>query len=316
MRRMRSDAFSKPALVVLAILLTTNGLCQEKTYPNTNYGLYAGLNLAFGTHTQRIGVNAGFYFYYDWFQSNTEIRVYRDRKNLGPNTPHNELVLSQGLVYAYGKRNREKNVFMSSVSNQTGYDHAFAYTYNLYFNHIRTTQQTGILALQFEDVFFITENDLLARPALDRFRTGAFLLMYQYQNLYQFAINCTMWTGQMGNKQSLVDPKAFSHCYMDSSGGRYTNYSHGILSMQMKAALPYDQNLQLSLGVDAEQIRNAVQNKIIHDMVMLPKKWRPKNNCHIPMIDTKGNPYLYQEDQKIKPAKLYLNIFANPSFFY
>jgi hypothetical protein len=297
-------------------MLTQSSLCQEKAYPATNYGFYAGLNLAFGTHIQRLGINAGFYFYYDWFQSNTEIRIYRNVKNLGPKKPYNELVLSQGLVYAYGKRNREKNVFMSSVSNQTGYDHAFAYTYNLYFNRIRTSQQTGILSLQFGDVYFIAENDLLARPTLDRFRTGAFLVMYQYQNLYQFALNCTMWTGQMGNRQNLDAPDAFSHCYMDSSGGRYTNSSHGILSVQMKAALPYDQNLQVSLGVDAEQIRNGVQNKIFHDMVMLPKKWRPKNNCHIPMIDANENQYLYNEGQKIRSPRLYLNAFANPALFY
>ncbi len=229
---------------------------------------------------------------------------------------HNELVLSQGLVYAYGKRTRGENVFMSSVSNQTGYDHSFAYTYNAYFNKIRTSQQTGVLAMQFVDVFFIAENDLLARPALDRFRTGAFLLMYQYQNLYQFAMNCTMWTGQMGNRHNLNDSSAFSHCYMDSTGGKYTQFSHGILALQMKAALPFSQNVQISAGLDAEQIRNAVQNKVFHDMVMLPKKWRPKSNCHIPMIDTLGNPFLYQGGQKIKPEELYLNIFANPSVFY
>jgi len=313
---MKSSPYFKFIFVFLSGLLAHMGQCQENNYPNSNSGFYAGLNLAFGTHVQRLGMNAGFYFYYDWFQCNTEVRLYRNRKNLGPPMVHNELVLSQGLVYAYGKRTKGETVFMSSVSNQTGYDHSFAYTYNAYFNKLRTTQQTGVLALQFVDVFFVAENDLLARPSLDRFRTGAFLLMYQYQNLYQFAMNCTMWTGQMGNRHDLEGTSSFSHCYMDTTGGKHTRYSHGIFALQMKAALPFYQNVQMSAGVDAEQIRNAVQNKVFHDMVMLPKKWRPKTNCHIPMIDKMGNPYLYREDQTIKASGLYLNAFTNPSLFY
>lgn len=313
---MKSSPFFKFILALLLGLSFHGGRGQENAYPNTNYGFYAGINLAFGTHVNRLGLNAGFYVYYNWFQSNTELRLYRNRKNLGPPISYSEFVLSQGVVYAFGKRNRAENVFMSSVSNQTGYDHAMAYTYSAYFNKIGTRQQTGILAFQFGDIFFIAENDLLAKPSLDRFRTGAFLLMYQYQNLYQFAVNCTMWTGQMGNRQNLDAASAFAHCYMDSLGGRYTNYSHGMLSLQMKTALPYYQNLQVNVGIDAEQIRNSVQNKVFHDMVMLPKKWRPKNNCHIPMLDSNGNQYLYKEGQKIKSARLFLNAFANPSLFY
>lgn len=313
---MKSSHSFKLVFLILSALLVLKVRSQENKYPTTNFGFYAGLNMAFGTHVQRLGVNAGFFFYYDWFQCNTELKLYRNRKNLGPPTSHNELVVSQGLVYAYGKRTRQDNVFMSAVSNQTGYDHSLAYTFNAYLNRIGTGQQTGILAFQFQDVFFIAENDLLARPSLDRFRTGAFLLMYQYQNLYQFAMNCTMWTGQMGNRRNLEDPSSFSHCYMDTVGGKYTAYSHGILALQVKTALPLFQTLQLSAGIDAEQIRNAVQNKVFHDMVMLPKKWRPKTNCHIPMIDSNGNPFLYREGQIIKPASLYLNAFANPSLFY
>lgn len=313
---MKSSHYFKPIFIFLLGLLDHGVRCQENDYPNSNYGFYAGLNLAFGTHVQRLGVNAGFYFYSNWFQCNSEVRLYRNRKNLGPPKAHNELVLSQGLVYAYGKKTRQETVFMSSVSNQTGYDHSIAYTFNVYLNKIGTYQETGILALQFQDIFFIAENDLLARPSLDRFRTGAFLLMYQYQNLYQFAMNCTMWTGQMGNRHNLEGPSSFSHCYMDTSGGKHSGYSHGIFALQVKAALPLYQNVQLSVGMDAEQIRNVVQNKAFHDMVMLPKKWRPKTNCHIPMIDSKGNPFLYQEGQIIKPARLYLNVFTNPSLFY
>lgn len=313
---MKSSHSFKPTIIFLLAFLIQKVHSQESLYPNSNYGIYAGLNLAFGTHVQRLGLNIGFYYYYESFQSNTEARFYRNRKNLGPPQSHNEMVLSQGILYAYGKRTKGTNVFMSSVSNQTGYDHSIAYTFNAYLNKIGTTQQTGIFALQFQEVYCMVENDLLARPSLDRFRTGAFLLMYQYQNLYQFALNCTLWTGQMGNRRELEDPTSFSHCYMDTSGGKFTRYSHGIFLVQMKAALPYHQNVQLNAGVDAEQIRNVMQNKLFHDMVILPKNWRPKSNCHIPMIDQNGDAYLYKAEQKIKQASVFLNAFLNPSVFY
>jgi hypothetical protein len=34
------------------------------------------------------------------------------------------------------------------------------------------------------------------------------------------------------------------------------------------------------------------------------------------MLDEKGNPYLYAEDQKIRKAKLFLNAFSNANVFY
>eukprot|EP01030_Chromulinospumella_sphaerica_P009988 gene9988-9793_t len=143
-------------------------------------------------------------------------------------------------------------------------------------------------------------NDLLARPELDRFRTGGILVQYQYRDQLQLAVNCTMWTGQMGNNRILVSNGFFPYGYMDTTGGHYTQYSHGLLSTQAKANLGHGQIAQANLGVDAEQVRNFVQNRLIHDLAFLPKKWHNPRNCHLPMVDTAGNPYLHLPGQKIK----------------
>ena len=278
-------------------------------------GFNVGLNLAFGSHIRRLGANLNFYYYFDGLQLNSELKFYRSFKNLGPKLSCNELVLSQGIVVGYGTKSVWNNPFITVISNQTGYINSIGYAFNAYFNKLKTTQQTGIFSLQFDGFHVITENDILARPMLDRFRTGAFLLMYQYQNLHQFAINCSMWTGQMGNKVNLTD-SSFTRCYMDTTGGAYTQYSHGLLSCQFKSMLPYNQAIQFNLGVDAEKVRNVVQNKIIHDMVFLPKKWRSTKNCHIPMLDSQGNQFLYKTNQQLQTPKLYWNFFLNPSTFY
>lgn len=270
--------------------------------------------IAVGNRFQRIGININSYYFYDFVQVNAGIRLYRNLKNLGPKLEYNESVLSGGLVLACGKKQHYFNPFVNEYSNQTKRIFSIAYSYNAYFNKVKTKQQTGIVALQFDRISIITENDILAKPFFDRFRTGAFLIQYQYKNIFQAAINCTMWAGQMGRQ--IKDNKNFSCGYMDTTGGIYSNLSHGLLSLQLKFNLGYAQNAQVNLGVDAEKVRNFVQNKLIHDMIFVPRKWFKQINSHIPMLDSKGEQYLFNPDQKVKKPDFYWNTFSNPSAFY
>jgi len=276
-------------------------------------GFNIGLVSALGNRFQRVGLTFQACYCYDFAQVNAEVRLYHNFRNLGPRVGYNELVTSAGIVCGYGEKGAEHNPFMSSIGNQTGYRYSIGYSYNLYFNRVKTSQQTATIALQFGAVSLISENDIFARSTLDRFRTGAFLVQYQYKDLYQVAINCTMWTGQMGNK--VTTDTAFPYVgYMDTTGGVYARYSHGLLSAQCKTALTYGQTLQANVGIDAEQVRNFVQNRMMHDMVFIPRKWR--RNCHIPALDTAGNQYLYKTGQKIKRPMPYWNLFTGAATFY
>ncbi len=280
-----------------------------------HFGFNIGAVIAVGNRFHRVGLLLQGYYVYDFVQVNVETRVYHNIRNLGPTLEYNEAVTSVGAVIAYGSKQDFFNPFLNSVSNQTSRKFSVAYSYNAYFNKIKTKQTTGTVALQFGNVSLISENDLYAHPLLDRFRTGAFLLQYQHKDIFQAAINCTMWTGKMGN--ACRNDKEFPHIgYIDTVGGLYTNYSHGLLSAQFKFNADYGQNVQLNLGVDAEQVRNAIQNRLIHDMIIIPRKWFTPINCHIPMLDEKGNQYLYRKGQKIKRATFYWNAFCNAGLFY
>lgn len=288
---------------------------QKLIFSNEHIGFNVSINLAFGTHFQRVGVNLNFFYVDRAFQANSEIRAYFSYRNLGPRLIYPELVLSQGVLYAYGQQRDFFNPFLNSVSNQSKYKNSVAYSYNAYFNKRKTTQQTGIISLGFGQVSIITENDILARTYYDRFRTGAFLVQYQYRDKVQAALNCTLWTGKMGG--ILRDTTSCPWpCYMDTTGGVYTHYSHGLLSAQIKYNVGYSQNIQANAGMDAEQVRNAVQNKLIHDMSFLPRKWVKPKNCHLPMLDDKGLPYRCLPGQKIKKPQVYLNVFSNANLFY
>ena len=309
---------SKQFLILIFWTCFFNGKSKEMMYHEGNVGFNIGGVFAFGSHVQRLGLTFNFFYINDFIQANSELRFYQNMKNLGPNLRYAELTIAQGFVFGYGQKNRTTNPFINTVSNQTGYQYSIGYSYNAWFTPrkvIRTTQQTGIISLQFEDISFITENDLLARPLLDRFRTGAFLIQYQKDSIVQVGVNCTLWTGKMG-KSVRDDSNYPAPGYMDSTGGVYTNYSHGLLSAQVKYHFVMGQIIQANIGADAEQIRNVVQNKIIHDVCWLPKSWFKRYNCHIPMIDLEGNQYLYRPEQKIKKAKPYWGISTNSNLFY
>lgn len=297
---------------ILFMLLCVNGFSQLEL--KKNYGINVGFVSAIGTHVQRFGFVVQGYCAYQFAQINAAIRVYDNFRNLGPSGEHTEFNGALGLCLGYGKTTSEVNRFMSSVSNQTGYKNSVAYSYNFWFNKIKTSQVTGIAALQFDRVSVIIENDILAKPMLDRFRTGAFLVQYQDKDI-QYAINCTLWTGQMG--QQVKNDSLFPYIgYLNTVNSTYGNKSHGLLSGQVKFTNDYGQYLQANLGVDAEQVRNAVQNRFIHDMPFIPKKLNKAQNLHIPMIDSAGNQYLYRKDQKIGKPKLLLNGYTSPNIFY
>lgn len=295
----------------MAMMVCT--LVSQPYYRNKHLGLNLGLVSSFGTHFQRFGLSLQGYYVYNFAQVNAEIRLYDNFKNLGPPGEYAEMAATLGLVLAYGHKHSSYNRFLSPVSNQTRYNNSVGYSYTCWFNRIGTKQQTGIIALQFGHFSIISENDLFARPLLDRFRTGAILLQYQHRNL-QYGLNCTMWTGQMG-RQVKGNPH-YPNGYIDTTGGRYTHYSHGLLSAQVKYADAYGQFYQGNAGIDAEQVRNAVQNRLIHDLVFIPRKWYTPTNSHIPMLDTAGDQYLYKPGQKIKKPKPYINFNTSPAVFY
>ncbi len=280
-------------------------------------GITAGLTVTAGSHINRIGIFIQGYYVQSFAQINAGLKLYYNFKNLGPSKPSTELLSTVGLLIGFGKQEvKEENPFYSVLTNQTAYENSFAYSYNYYFNHIGTKQKTGTVRIQIEEYSMTFENDLFAKPLLDRFRTGAVLFEYNYDNRFLFGVSCVLWHGQMGKQIKTDSIKQFPNGYMDTTGGKFTNYSHGILNFQCATTLPYKQIAEIRAGIDAEKIRNTVQNKIIHDLAFIPKRWYKRINSHVPMLDRQGNQYLFREDQKIKKSRAYVQTALNPGIFY
>ncbi len=301
-------------IIVIALLLTfTIKRSSAQHYQNSNFGINLGLVAAIGSHFDRFGVNISTFYVTNNVQVNPTFRFYFNAKSLGPKQQYVEATASLGLVYSFGNKDTIQNLFYTPVSNQTGNKNSIGYAYNFYFNNIGTSQKTGTISLQFAEYNFVAENDLFAQPKLDRFRTGAFVFTYQ-KNKFQYAINSTLFTGQMGERVT-DESYPFNHVYENNIGGKYTQHSHGLLSAQIKYAGPYQQIYQGNIGIDSERVRHVIQNRVIHDILTMPKL-TGNINAHIPMIDDKGNQFLFKENQKVRPPKIYWNGFSNAAIFY
>ncbi|HXC03598.1 MAG TPA: polymorphic toxin type 23 domain-containing protein [Bacteroidia bacterium] len=290
--------------------------CRGAMAQQPFFGGSAGVVAALGTKFDRIGLFVRGYVACGQFQLNGDMRVYWNFKNLGPRKRYLEETISIGAVYAYWKKDTIHSThLLTDVSNQTGWSNSAGYGHTFYFNRIGTAQQTGTFSLQFNRVDFITENDILGHTFYDRFRTGAMVLQYLVNSNLQLGLNCTMWTGQMEHRVRPADYPS-PNGYMDTTGAKFYNCSAGLLSVQANAVLPYYQQAEASAGIDAEQVRNVVQNKVIHDLVFLPRKWRTDRNAHMPMLDDKGEQYLFKPGQRIKKPSTYINGYLNPGLFY
>lgn len=281
----------------------------------TNCGLTAGCVISAGTHISQFGFFVRTYYLSNHFQWNNDFRINYYFKYLGPKKPHPELQLSSGILFGYGKKEDKMNLFIGKTGNQTFYQNSIAYAYNAYFNYVRTSQQTGTIAFQINQFFVNTENDLFARPLKDRFRTAAIQCGFQKDNL-RFVLTHTMWTGKLGNqvRDSLYKSPAG---YLDTTNSVYAKFSNGLLYFGAEMfEKELQQQLKVNVGIDAEQIRHAVQNRFIHDACLLPKKMRNTNNFHFPMIDTNEQQYLFRPNQKIRTPKLYYNLFTNADLIY
>ena len=274
-------------------------------------GATAGVTVNIGNKVNNIGIFVSAYVHYDYVQFNPGVRVRYNFKNLGIPGRYWEFDCYGGLLFAFGKHNETKNLFINSVSNQTKRPYSIAYSYNIYCDGIGTSQKTGTIALQFDKISLIMENDLFGDNK-DRFRTAATTVQYHSQETV-IGLSIILWTGEAGERITGSDYPARKGYF---SQGRYGQYSHGILCLQARQYLDYGQNIQLAAGIDAEQVRNVFQNKIFHDMVLLPPNFVKNQSHHMPMLDTNGNLYLYQSGQKIRKPAPYVNAGLNTGNFY
>jgi hypothetical protein len=269
-----------------------------------------GVSILAGTHVNRVGGFAEARYAYDRYDVYNRTAVYFAFQSWGPPVRGIELQNQTGFDIGWGDANKR---FDSRLTRSTR-EYAAGYSYNVYLDTRRTSQVTGTVNMQLNKILLSIENDIFARGYYDRYRTGALRIGYVDSNVYA-GLQLSMWTGQHTGQRVIDSTYPGRYGYMNLEDGKYGGYSHGILSAFVQHRAGYA-TATAAGGIDAEQIRHAVQNKFLHDMPFIPKKWIKHPNAHIPMIARDGKSYKYNFGQRIRPIRPYLQLSLNDTGLY
>jgi len=304
----------KKLYLILFFLISINMFSQVE-----NYGISGGLSFSFGNKINRIGLSVSAFYAYNYTQVNASVNAYYNFKTLAINKKTPELQLGFGVQMAWNKDDTITNKFVGLTENNTIYRNSLGYSFLYYFDGQTTSQAGGIININIDKFTFATQNDLfsfLKQGALDRYRTGSFLVEYRYNDT-QIGLNSTFWTGNYYNSTKVTDsdyPARFG--YRSSDKSILGNFSAALTSVQIKQILPYNQIAKVNIGVDSERIRHLIQNKIMHDQYFFPENWIKEKQMHIPMLQKNGEQYLFREGQEIKTTTIYFNLGLNEPIFY
>jgi hypothetical protein len=293
---------------LLAQLITKASYAQQ---PNLIAKL--GISIAYGTHIQKCGILMGIGIQYKQLQANTILHTQYNFKHLGPPQAHWSASVHQGIAYGWQPRlaNIESINNIDAHSLQQAYNYKIAYALHWYSDTRNTTQRTASIALRMHHYIISTDNDALAFSSWDRYRTGN--IHFAYTNaLIQVGTQVWLWTGQSNKLPVLTDTlNGRSRRYVNLQQAQHGQYSHGILQLYSSYNLPMQQSVSAHVGIDAEQVRNIIQNKVVHQAWLL-KILNPKvQQAIIPMLDEQQKPVTNKLTQHIKKPILFAQLASN-----
>ena len=298
-------------IIFIAFFLPMTLFGQD--YFKNHLGGTIGLSVNFGSHINGVGINLKGY-YTDYFaQINATSTFYFYGNHYGGRKNFFESRHAIGLILLAGKKEMDVDFQLDGLNHQTPYNYGLGYNFILYYDNAGTSQRSGGIGIHMKNASLYHENDVFGGQAKDRFRTGHFYATYRY-NDFKFGLGLNLWTGETANSTWQKVPS--DKC---PSGFRiledlpYGKTSHGIAYGSVIYNLPYGQIAHLRLGVDSEQIRHGIQNRLIHDLMLLPKKIT-RNTPHYPRLGDDGCPVFNRDD--IRPSLLYMQFGLNNGWSY
>jgi len=262
-----------------------------------NVGASLGLVLDFGTHERQLGLELNAYVQTYCVQLNTGTQFSFFLNGLGERKRFMEERTYLSGVLMGGKRNLVPTWEINSLNHNTNYSNSLTYSYLWYHDNVGTSQRSGAFGLQMKYLSLAFENDIFAGQGKDRFRTGHLAFGYRYQqNAFQLGVN--IWTGE--TKGSVLKQGGtinYPYGFRDLSLLPYGKTSHGIFYFSYKTILPFQQQVKASIGIDSEEIRNVLQNKIAHNLPFLPKKMK-RNTPNYLRLGSNGFPVDTKTDRR------------------
>jgi len=274
------------------------------------------ISLSLGTHEISLGFHVDFCLHipYAHFAVQNSTRYYF--KAPGNEKKGFESRFEAGINFGLNPQKDSLQINLNKnpwyFKNQVGY----AYVY--YWDQFNTSQASGIFRLKAGAFQYQMENDFFAFRSEDRYRTGAFFIAWQIKENWLYIKNVGYTGDPYADGVPIIQDKNFpaDWGYADTRTAPFGNKSMGVLSIGWMVSSFKEQNLAVEIGIDAEQIRNYLQNRLVHDSKWLNNPKRGIINPHIPMLDLNGKPYLYLPNQSIRKPKLYAQFSLNNFFLY
>lgn len=296
-------------IFILACCLSFLSFGQGVRWSKPNAGVQAGLVLEAGTHELAIGFHLKSFIGFDYAQLNVGNTFMWKFYSLGKREMFYENRFYAGGALMVGKNQSVVDFELDGLNHQTKKNFAVAYNFLIYSDNAGTSQLSGAFGMHIKNVSIKFENDVFSGQAKDRFRTGILDISYRTPT---FKINTGfyIWTGETAGSfwDKSVKTKKMPSGYRSLEDLPYGKTTHGIVYGGIKYLMHFGNVVHARIGVDSEQFRHALQNRLIHDMAFLPQTF-PRNTPHYPRLDENGCPVF--EKELVRKPKFYLQFGIN-----
>jgi len=284
-----------------------------QSYFESHFGGTVGIVVNVGSHTNSMGVTFNGFYTDHFFQINTSSIFYVHASNLGERKNYIENRNALGVVLLGGKKNTSESFFFNDLKHQTTYNHGIGYSYIWYLDNRGTSQLSGAFGIHIKEFSLYHENDAFAGQARDRFRTAELLLSYRYQQ-FEFGTGIKLWTGESRNAKWQKIPGAkHPYGFKILENNPYGKTSNGILYISGNYLSPFKQVINFKAGIDSEEVRHVVQNRMFHDLIFMPKSFK-RTTPHYPRLGNNGCAVFDKENSR--PNRLYLQLGANNNWSF
>lgn len=278
-----------------------------------HFGGTVGAVMQIGSHKNSFGLSFNGYYQDYFYQLNAGQQFLFVERDLGGRKKYLESRSSVGLMLMAGKKDKRVDPFIQPLNHQSKFRNAIGYSMIWYKDQVHTSQRSGAWGIHVQNFSLYHENDVFGGQGKDRFRTGDFRISYLYNNL-RFSTGIKVWTGETSNTQWIKDgTESCPNGFKILEDNSYGNTSHGILYGGVKGAVGYNQYVSFMTGYDSELVRHFFQNKMMHDLPFMPKKYK-RTTPHYPMIDEHGCVVFDKKDRR--PDKWYVQLGANENWSY
>jgi len=272
-------------------------------------GFHIGFLLSFGTHELSLGFQTKSYLGFEYAQLNVGHSILWKLYSLGDRRFFLENRTYGGLCLMAGPDRSPIDFELDGLAHQTHKNYAVSFNYLLYFDRVGTSQLSGAFGLYIKNISIRFENDVFGGQARDRFRTGIVHVTYR-TNENKISAGLYLWTGETKGSfwEKSVKTKKMPNGYRILEELPYGKTSHGIAYLGLHHRLANWNVAHIKIGTDSEQTRHFFQNRLIHDLIFLPKNME-RHTPHYPRLDQNGCMVFDKKD--IRKTRYYLQAGLN-----